>query len=159
MRYNMLTLIWPLLDLLMSSKVKGLNINWKIINDFVYAFHRTMAIEFTMSEILAQIDYKGPNWTILTLKMTFRVIPHLSYFRTEFVSHQSSHTMQYLDSTSLLLNNIDNYGKMVQNRTFTTMKMTFWIIQSNPSLDSWPKNSKTAKFDPSLTIRTLKYDL
>ena len=37
---------------------------------------------------------QGPNWTFLTLKMTFRVIPCLSYFRTGLVSHQRSYMMQ-----------------------------------------------------------------
>ena len=48
----------------------------------------------TVSEILAEIDHKGPNWTFLTLKMTFRVIPYLSYFRAGLVSQQRSYMMQ-----------------------------------------------------------------
>ena len=52
-------------------------------------------IRCAVSEILAEIDYKGPNWTFLTLTMTSRVIPSLAYFRTGF-----------LCSTLLLLNNI-----------------------------------------------------
>ena len=42
-------------------------------------FIKILVIACTVSEILAQIDHKGPNWTFLTLKMAFRVIPHLSY--------------------------------------------------------------------------------
>ena len=38
---------------------------------------QTLIIICTVSEILAEIDHKGPNWTFLTLKMTFRVIPYL----------------------------------------------------------------------------------
>ena len=49
-------------------------------------FIQTLILRCTVYEILAQIDHKGPNWTFLTLKMTFRVIPHLSYFRTVLVS-------------------------------------------------------------------------
>ena len=43
---------------------------------YIY-FIQTFIIRCIVSEILAEIDHKGPNWTFLTLKMTFRVI---SYF-------------------------------------------------------------------------------
>ena len=59
-----------------------------------------LAIACTVSYILAQI---GPNWTLLTVKITFRVIPHLSYLGEDWF-----HTKE----DSLLLNNIDKYGKM-----------------------------------------------
>ena len=52
-------------------------------------FIETLVIAYTVSEILAQIDHKGPNWTFLTLKMAFIVIQsYLLYFRTELASHQ-----------------------------------------------------------------------
>ena len=89
-------------------------------------FIQTFIIRCIVSEILAEIDHKGPNWTFLTLKITFRVIPYLSYFRAGLVSQQKSYMMQInLGSTSLLLNNINNYGKMGLNLTFPTLKMTF----------------------------------
>ena len=44
-------------------------------------FLETLVKGCTYFEILAQIYHKGPNWTFLKLKMTFRVIPNLSYFR------------------------------------------------------------------------------
>ena len=76
-------------------------------------FIQTFIIRCTVSEILAKIDHKGPNWTFLTLKMTFRVIPYLSYFRAGLVSSTKKlHDAINLGSTSLLLNNINNYGKM-----------------------------------------------
>ena len=59
-------------------------------------FIQTFIIWCTVSEILAEIDHKGPNWTFLTLKMTFRVIPYLSYFRAGLVSQQRSYMMQYI---------------------------------------------------------------
>ena len=62
---------------------------------YIY-FIQTFIIRCTVSEILAKIDHKGPNWTFLTLKMTFRVIPYLSYFRAGFVSQQRSYIMQYI---------------------------------------------------------------
>ena len=74
-------------------------------------FIQTFIIRCTVSEILAEIDHKGPNWTFLTLKMTFRVIPYLSYFRAGFTT-KKPHDAINLGSTSLLLNNINNYGKM-----------------------------------------------
>ena len=57
-------------------------------------FLETLVIACTVSDILAQIDLKGLNWIFLTLKMTFRVIAHLSYFRTGFVSHQRRYMIQ-----------------------------------------------------------------
>ena len=67
------------------------------ICDFVYMFHRNIGhIACTVSEILAhwQTDHKVPHLTFLTLKMTLRVIPPLSYFRTGSVSHKRSDIMQ-----------------------------------------------------------------
>ena len=57
-------------------------------------FIQTFIIRCTVSEILAKIDHKGPNWTFLILKMTFRVIPYLSYFRAGLLSQQRSYMMQ-----------------------------------------------------------------
>ena len=37
--YNHLKILRPWFDLLMSSKVKGHEVNWKIIYDFVYVLH------------------------------------------------------------------------------------------------------------------------
>ena len=70
------------------------------------SYELNLIIRCTVSEILAVIDHKGPNWTFLTLKMTFRVIPYLSYFRTRLVSQQLKklHDAIHLGST-LLLNN------------------------------------------------------
>ena len=56
----------------------------------------TVASLILSPEILAEIDHKGPNWTFLTLKMTFRVIPYLSYLRAGLVSQQRSYMMQYI---------------------------------------------------------------
>ena len=50
-------------------------------------FIETLVIACTVSEIFAQVDYKGPNWTFLTLQMTFRVIPH-------FLGHDWFHTKE-----------------------------------------------------------------
>ena len=52
---------------------------------------QTVIIRCTVSEIFAEIDINDPNWTFLTLKMTFRVIPYLSYFRAGLVSHPRSY--------------------------------------------------------------------
>ena len=63
------TICWKLCDLNLTFKDHIIYVNWKI---FLWLYMRF---------ILAQIDHKGPNWTFLTLKMTFRVIPHLSYLQ------------------------------------------------------------------------------
>ena len=97
---NQLKCHWPLFDLSMSSKVKFYQVNRKAIYDllpgicisYMY-FIQTLIIRCTVSEILAEIDHKGPNWTFLTLKITFRVIPYHSYFRTWLISQQRSYRM------------------------------------------------------------------
>ena len=82
---------------------------------FYTCITETLVIACTVSEILAPIDHEGPNWTFLTLKMTFILILHLSYFKTGLISHQRKlNDAINLGSTSLLLNNIDNYRKMGQ---------------------------------------------
>ena len=78
----------------MSSKVEFDQIElkdhiWLIISNS----YKTLIIRCTVSEIWAEIDHKGRNWTILTLKMTFWVIPYISYFRTGLVSQQRSYIM------------------------------------------------------------------
>ena len=59
-------------------------------------FIQTLIIRCTVSEILAPIDHKVPSWTFLTLKITFRVSPYLTYFNTGLVSQQRRHMMQYI---------------------------------------------------------------
>ena len=61
------------------------------MTNYMY-FIQTLTILCTVSELLAEIDNKGLNWTFLT----FRVIPYLSYFRTGLVSQQRSYMMQIL---------------------------------------------------------------
>ena len=43
---------------------------------YYMCFVQTLILRCTVSDILAQIDHKGPNLTFLTLKSTFRAIPH-----------------------------------------------------------------------------------
>ena len=38
-------------------------------------FIQTLIIRCIVSEILAEMDHKGPKWDLSDLKMTFRVIP------------------------------------------------------------------------------------
>ena len=54
-------------------------------------FTETLVKAITVSEILAQIYHQGQNLTFMTFKMTFRVIPHYSYFKTGLVSQQRSY--------------------------------------------------------------------
>ena len=54
-------------------------------------FIQTLIILCTVFAIFGGIDIKDPNWTFLTLKMTFGMIPYLSYFRTGLVSQQRSY--------------------------------------------------------------------
>ena len=40
---------------------------------YYMCFIQTFIIRCTVSEIFAEIDNKGPNWTFLTLKMTLEL--------------------------------------------------------------------------------------
>ena len=86
--------IWPLHAILGQMSLCKLN-------DYMTSYtckcftQKTLIIACTVSEIYAQIDHKGSNWTFLTLKMTFRVIPCLSYFMTGLVSYYGNYVMQY----------------------------------------------------------------
>ena len=55
-----------------------------------YMYFIQTLIRCTVSEILAEIDHKCPNRTFLTLKMTFRVIPQLSYFRQDWFHNKEA---------------------------------------------------------------------
>ena len=59
-------------------------------------FIQTFIIRCTVSEIYAEIDHKGPNWTFLTLNMTINLNPCLSYIRTGLFSQQRSYMVQYI---------------------------------------------------------------
>ena len=141
-------------------------------------FIQTFIIRCIVSEILAEIDHKGPN-----LKMTFRVIPYLSYFRAGLVSQQKSYMMQYIwaalryywiisiimgkwakpdlsDLENYLSNNsmksiswqlINIIPKKLYTRYKEKLSDRFWV--------NWQKVSKTAKFDLFQTFWTLKSDL
>ena len=70
-------------------------------------------ITCTVSEILAEIDHKGPNWTFLTLKMTFISKLENDLFHTFHIykigfTTKKLHNALNLGSTLLLLNNINN---------------------------------------------------
>ena len=126
----------------MSSEVKLYKVNWKAIHDLLcMCFIQTLILRCTVSEIFAKIDHKGPNWTFLTLHMTFKVIPHLSYFRTVLVSQQRGYLMQYIWAALCYLGIKSLIMGNGTNLTFLTLKVTFWIIQSNSSLDSWSISS------------------
>ena len=74
----------------LSSKIKGFNVTERLYMTLYMCFIETLVMACTVSEMSSQIDHKGPNWTFLTLKMTFRVNPDLSYHRTGLVSQQRS---------------------------------------------------------------------
>ena len=58
------------------------------IYDFVFMFHRKFGHNIHRIWDISQ------NRTFLTLNMTFRVIPYLSYFRMGLVQHQRRYMMQ-----------------------------------------------------------------
>ena len=140
-------------------------------------FIQTLIIWCTVSEIFAEIDHKGPNWT---LKITFRVIPYLSYYRTGLVSQQRSYMMQniwaalrYYWIISIIMGKWakPDLSDLENDLLNNSMKSISWQLiniipkklctknkekLSNRFWENWAKSSKTAKFDLFLTFRTLK---
>ena len=43
MKYKTLKIMWPWFDHIMLFKVKGYEVDWNIIYDFVYVFHRNIS--------------------------------------------------------------------------------------------------------------------
>ena len=125
-----LTLIWP----------------------FIVIHGQMLIILCTVSDLLAEIDHKGPNWTFLPLKMTFRVIPYFSYFRTGLVSQQRSFMMQYIWAALWNISHFEN------NLLKNSMKSISWqliniiprICIENLSDRFWENWQKVAK-QPHLT--------
>ena len=108
-----------------STRSKVLISTERLYMTLYMCFIETLVMTCTVSEILALIDHKSPNWTFLTLKVTFRVILHLSYFRTGLVSHKAYTWCKNVYGTSLLLNNINNYLKIGQTWPFWPWKWHF----------------------------------
>ena len=77
-------------------------------------------------------------WFALANDLEGDFTPFIFYDRTGFTP-KKLHDAIHLSSTSLLLNNNDNYGEMGQT-WISDFKITFWIIQWNPSFDSWSIN-------------------
>ena len=99
---------------------------------------KTLLIACTVSEILTQIDHQGPNWTFLTLEMTCRVIPHLSFFYDRIIcTTKKLNDAIHLSSTSLPLNNIDKYRKIGQTWPLRPCKWHFEEFKKILSLDNW----------------------
>ncbi len=105
--------------------------------DFTYmCFIQTLIITCTVSEILAQIDHKDPNWTFLALHKG-----HLYWFRSLHISSQYWHhpneiawckiNGQHFSTAESFLIIWLKLRKM-QNQTLPTLK----AIQSYPSFDS-----------------------
>ena len=87
---------WPWFDLSMTSKVKFYQVNWKAIYDLLYVFHTNFHHTMYRFWDISWNRSQRSKWTSLTLKMTFRVILYLSYFRAGLVSQQRSYMMQYI---------------------------------------------------------------
>ena len=76
-------------------------------------FIQTLVTACTVSEILAQIDNKGLNWTFLTLKIT-----PLKFENSTRITSEKPYEAKHLGSTSILLVNIEKYVKMSQTGPF-----------------------------------------
>ena len=119
----------------MSSRVNFCQVNWKAMIYYMH-FIQHLIIRCTVSEILAEIDHKGPNWTFRTLKM----IPYLSYFRTRFLSQQRSYMMytfrQPFVTISWQLINI--IRKILYTRNNEKLSDHFW--------ENWQKVAKQQNY-------------
>ena len=77
-------------------------------------------------EILAQIDNKVPHSTFLIFKITFKIIQQHSNFRTALVITPGRlYDAIHLGSTSVPLNNIENYGKISHAKMETKLQNKF----------------------------------
>ena len=126
---------------------------------------QTLIKRCTISEILAEIDHKGPNLTFLTWKITFIVIPYHSYFRTGLVLQQRSYMMQYIwaalpyywiiaiimgkwakpdlsDLENDLNSSLDSWSTSSLRSCIQAIKKSY-----QTPLRKLAKSSKTAKFD------------
>ena len=90
-----MTLIWPIL-------VKFHKVSWKALYDTICVSYKLSSYDVPFSEILVEKYHKGPNWNFLALKMTFKLIPYLSYFRDRIgFTTKKLHDAINLGSTSL----------------------------------------------------------
>ena len=171
-----LTLIWPfnvIQGQILSGKLKG-HI-WLTI----FISYKLLIIRCTVSEILAEIDYKGPNWTFRTLKMTFRVIPYL-YLTTWLDSQQRRYLMQsiwaalrYYWIISIIMGKWakPDFSDLENDLLYNSMKSISWQLiniipkklharnkekLSDHFWENWQKVAKTTKFDLYRTFWTLK---
>ena len=147
-------------------------------------FIQTFIIRCTVSEILAKIDHKGPNWTFRTFKMTFRVIPYLSYFRAGLVSQQRSYIMQWIwaalryywiisiimgkwaksDLSDLENDLLNNSMKSISWQLINIIPKKLYTGNKEKLSECFWENwqnvyIKTAKFDPFRTFWTFENDL
>ena len=76
-------------------------------------FILTFIIRCTVSEILAEIDHKGPKSDLSDLENDlYSDSIHFIYWDKIGFTTKKLHGAIHLGSTWLLLNNINNYGKM-----------------------------------------------
>ena len=69
---------------------------------FIYTL--VIHVACTVSVIVVQIDHKGPNWTFLALKLTFRVMVHTFRILAQALfTPKKLHDAIHFGSTSLLM--------------------------------------------------------
>ena len=174
---------WPWFDLSMTSKVKFYQVNWKAIYDLLYVFHTNFHHTMYRFWDISWNRSQRSKWTFLTLKMTFRVIPYLSYFRAGLVSQQRSYMMQYIwaalryywiisiirgkwakpDLSDLENDLLNNSMKSISWQLINIIPKKLYTRNKEKLSDrfweNWQKVAKTAKFDLYQSFWTLKNDL
>ena len=119
MRYSPLKGLWPWFDLKGNPRSKVTRSTERSYMTLYMYFIQTLVTACTVSEILAQIDNKGLNWTFLTLKITFNnQSTPLKFENSTRITSEKPYEAIHLGSTSILLINIEKYVKMSQTGPF-----------------------------------------
>ena len=130
---------WPWFELSMSSKVKFYQVNWKAMYDLLCVFHTNF--DHTMYRcwyISWNRSLIGPFWPWKW---------PLEWFHTPHILGQDwfhNKEATWCNTFWQLFDTTEQYQYLWENGPnliFLTLKMTFWIIQWNISLDSWSISS------------------
>ena len=92
-------------------------------------FIETLLITCTVSEILAQIDHKGPNWTFLALNKV-----HLCWFHSLHISSQYGHHPNDVAWCKINGQHFSNAEQFM----IIWLKLRKMHNQTFPTLQRWP---------------------
>ena len=97
--------------------------------------------------------HKGPNWTFLTFKMTFRETAHLIYFRTALTS---LHGYIYIYLLKWAKSDLSDLEKGPLERFKETLPGKLYAKIEKKLLNCFGSNSLRVQKGPNVTFPTLK---